>query len=79
MNCINVEKLRAPGESIFPCNVGDTVYVFDKGDYEHNYRPYVRPKTVYEISCKQNKYGVYLGWGCLPRAGRLRNGCPLPA
>jgi len=51
---------------VLPCKVGDTVYVIDKGDYEHDHRPFVREKTVYEITCKQNKYGRYLDWGvCL--------------
>lgn len=48
---------------VLPCKVGDTVYVIDKGDYRHDFKPYVRPKTIYEISCKQNKYGTQLGWG----------------
>ena len=51
---------------VLPCKVGDTVYVIDKGDYEHDHQPYVRAKTVYEVTCKQTKYGKYLGWGvCL--------------
>lgn len=44
---------------VLPCKVGDTVYVIDKGKS-------VRAKTVYEITCKQNKSGKYFGWGvCL--------------
>ena len=51
---------------ILPCKVGDTVYVIDKGDYGHNYQPYVREKVVYEITCKSKKNGTQLGWGvCL--------------
>lgn len=51
---------------VLPCKVGDTVYVIDKGDYEHDYQPYVRAKAVYEITCKSKKNGTRLGWGvCL--------------
>lgn len=51
---------------VLPCKVGDMVYVIDKGDYGHNYQPYVRAKTVYEITCKSKKNGTQLGWGvCL--------------
>lgn len=60
------ELLKADREGrleVLPCKVGDTVYVIDKGDYRHDFKPYVRPKTIYEISCKQNKYGTQLGWG----------------
>ena len=51
---------------VLPCKVGDTVWVIDKGDYKHNNQPFVREKAVYEITCKQNKYGRCLDWGvCL--------------
>ena len=63
---IPIDRLRELAEAdkagcvvVLPCKVGDTVYVIDKGKY-------VRTKTVYEITCKQNKYGKYFGWGiCL--------------
>lgn len=41
----------------FPCSVGDTVYTVDKTKHK------ILPKTVVEISWKQNSYGKDLGWG----------------
>ena len=41
----------------FPCSVGDTVYAIDKTKHK------ILPKTVVEISWKQNFYGKDLGWG----------------
>ena len=53
---------------VLPCNVGDTVYVIDKGDYTHAFKPYVRSKTVREISWKATSRKD-LGWGLILAGG----------
>lgn len=53
---------------VLPCKVGDTVYVIDPGDYKHDYKPYVRPKTVREISWKATSRKD-LGWGLILAGG----------
>ena len=53
---------------VLPCKVGDTVYVIDKGDYIHAFKPYVRPKTVREISWKATSRKD-LGWGLILSGG----------
>lgn len=53
---------------VLPCKVGDTVYVIDKGDYTHAFKPYVRSKTVREISWKATSRKD-LGWGLILAGG----------
>ena len=53
---------------VLPCKVGDTVYVIDKGDYTHAFKPYVRSKTVREISRKATSRKD-LGWGLILAGG----------
>ena len=53
---------------VLPCKVGDTVYVIDKGDYTHAFKPYVRPKPVREISWKATSRKD-LGWGLILAGG----------
>lgn len=53
---------------VLPCDVGDTVYVIDPGDYEHEYKPYVRLKTVSEINWKATRKKD-LGWGLILAGG----------
>lgn len=53
---------------VLPCKVGDTVYVIDKGDYTHAFKPYVRSKTVREISWKATSRKD-LGWGLILSGG----------
>jgi len=53
---------------VLPCDVEDTVYVIDPGDYEHEYKPYVRLKTVSEINWKATRKKD-LGWGLILAGG----------
>ena len=53
---------------VLPCDVGDTVYVIDPGDYEHEYKPYIRSKTVSEINWKATRKKD-LGWGLILAGG----------
>lgn len=53
---------------VLPCDVKDTVYVIDPGDYEHEYKPYVRLKTVSEINWKATRKKD-LGWGLILAGG----------
>jgi hypothetical protein len=53
---------------VLPCDVKDTVYVIDHGDYEHEYKPYVRLKTVSEINWKATRKKD-LGWGLILAGG----------
>lgn len=53
---------------VLPCDVEDTVYVIDPGDYEHEYKPYVRSKTVSEINWKATRKKD-LGWGLILAGG----------
>lgn len=53
---------------VLPCDVGDVVYVIDPGDYEHEYKPYVRLKTVSEINWKATRKKD-LGWGLILAGG----------
>lgn len=49
---------------VLPCDVGDTVYVID----HHEYKPYVRLKTVSEINWKATRKKD-LGWGLILAGG----------
>lgn len=53
---------------VLPCDVKDTVYVIDPGDYEHEYKPYIRSKTVSEINWKATRKKD-LGWGLILAGG----------
>ena len=53
---------------VLPCDVEDTVYVIDPGDYEHEYKPYIRSKTVSEINWKATRKKD-LGWGLILAGG----------
>lgn len=46
---------------VLPCDVEDTVYVIDPGDYEHEYKPYVRLKTVSELAIAHSPYSPPCG------------------
>ena len=52
-----------------PCKVGDKAYVIDNGDYQSNYKPYVREKVVTEISWKYTRAGKDLGFGLILKGG----------
>lgn len=40
---------------VLPCKVGDTVYRIDPGNFHSNWKPFVHPITVDEISWKYAK------------------------
>lgn len=46
-----------------PCKLGDTVYVIHKGDYNHNWKPYVNEMCVVEINHKCDRNGKDIEWG----------------
>lgn len=54
---------------VLPCKVGDAAYVIDAGDYQSDYKPYVREKEVTEISWKKVKNGKDLGFGVILKGG----------
>ena len=45
-----------------PCKLGGAVYVIHKGDYKHNWKPYVNEKCVVEINHKCDRYGKDIEW-----------------
>lgn len=49
--------LIAEGVFVLPCNIGDTVYRIDKGNYYSDWQPFIQELTVTEISRKKEKYG----------------------
>ena len=63
LSAIRAEKV------MLPCKVGDAAYVIDAGDYQSDYKPYVREKEVTEISWKKVKNGKDLGFGVILKGG----------
>lgn len=72
---IPIDRLRELAQAkkkgrlvVLPCDVGEEVYVINPGDYEHEYKPYVRSKTVSEINWKATRKKD-LGWGLILAGG----------
>lgn len=55
-----------------PCDVGDKVYRIAKGNYMHDWKPFIEELTVTEISWKMNSYGKDLGWGIIADGSRYK-------
>ena len=58
-----VDHLLANGVIVPPCKVGDTVCTIHKGNYAHNWKPYVDELCVVEINHKCDRNGKDIGWG----------------
>lgn len=64
-----VQADKDGGCEIFPCKVGDIVYVVNRGDYYSRYEPYISEKEIIEINWRKDRSGKDLGFGLILKGG----------